>query len=130
MTNGHCPSWRDPRVLLILFSVFLCGVTAGGLIMRYGVHEWAHQPAPALPADIKAASLERLTKDLDLTPEQTRNLEMVLDDFVKYVQMLQAQMDDVRANGKQRILMILNDKQKKKFENMLADVQSRQRAAR
>ena len=130
MTNGHCPSWRDPRVLLILFSVFLCGVTAGGFIMRYGVHEWTHKAAPTLPADIKAASVERLTKDLNLTPEQARNLEVVLDDFVKYVQMLQAQMDDVRATGKQRIMMILNDEQKKKFENMLVEVQARQGPAR
>jgi hypothetical protein len=50
----------------------------------------------------------------------------VLDDFVMYYQTLQAQMDDVRATGKSRIMKILHDDQQQKFERMLADLQTKQ----
>jgi hypothetical protein len=54
-------------------------------------------------------------------------METVLDDFVMYVQMLQAQMDDVRANGKARIMRVLDERQKKKFEKMLVGLQQARR---
>jgi hypothetical protein len=43
-----------------------------------------------------------------------------------YYQTLQGQMDEVRASGKDRIMRVLNDEQKKKFERMIADLQSKQ----
>jgi hypothetical protein len=52
-------------------------------------------------------------------------METVLDDFVTYYQTLQAQMDDVRATGKQRILRILKDDQKQKFEKMIGELQNK-----
>ena len=36
-----------------------------------------------------------------------------------FYQSLQSQMDDVRANGKQRILQMLNEEQRKKFEKRI-----------
>ena len=50
----------------------------------------------------------------------------VLDDFMTYFQTLQAQMDDVRATGKQRIMKILNEDQKQRFEKLLSKLQTRQ----
>ncbi len=71
--------------------------------------------------------MQRLTSELDLTPTQQAELETVLDDFVMYVQTLQAQMDDVRGSGKARIMRVLDEQQKKKFEKMLGQVQQAQR---
>ena len=113
--------------IVTLALVFLCGLLAGGLTMRYGIHQWLHKKGTPLPGSDKEISLQRLTRELDLTPEQSRRLEVVLDDFVKYVQTLQAQMDDVRATGKERIMLILNDEQKGKFETMLNGLQARSR---
>jgi len=45
-----------------------------------------------------------------------------------YYQTLQEQMNEVRSNGKSRILQILNDDQKQKFSRMISDVQSKQQA--
>jgi hypothetical protein len=70
-------------------------------------------------------SLQRFKKELDLTPEQAVEMERVLDDFVMYYQTLQAQMDDVRATGKQRILKILKEHQKQRFEKMMEEIQSK-----
>ena len=69
---------------------------------------------------------ERFRKELTLTDDQTREVAEVLDDFVKYYQTLQAQMDDVRANGKDRIVNILNPEQRDKFSRMMTELQSRQ----
>jgi len=127
MPSDPCASWRNPRVLLTLTLVFLCGLLAGGVSIRYGIHQWTQKKGTPLPGNDKEISLQRLTRELDLTAEQSKRLEVVLDDFVKYVQTLQAQMDDVRATGKERIMRILDDEQKKKFEAMLDGLQARNR---
>jgi hypothetical protein len=126
MTDNNCPApWRNPRVLLTLGLVFLCGLTAGGLVMRFSVHQAMHTPEPYWQEGGKEISLQRLSNELDLTPAQRQHLEMVLDDFMMYVQTLQSQMDEVRALGKDRILRILDDEQKGKFEEMLGELQAK-----
>ncbi len=48
-------------------------------------------------------------------------MEIVLDDFMKYIHDLQVQMDEIRSHGRDQILKILDDEQKKKFETVLAN---------
>jgi hypothetical protein len=92
--------------------------------MRYGIHDLMHKPEPFWQDGGREISLQRLSHELELTPVQTQHLAMVLDDFMMYIQMLQAQMDEVRANGKERILRILNDEQKERFNKLLGQVQA------
>lgn len=125
--NQTASCWK-PKILLSLALIFLCGAASGALVMRLVVHNVVRDAELNSKPDVEKA-LDRMTKDLDLTSEQRRELETVLDDFVMYVQSVQAQMEDVRATGKQRILRILNDKQRQKFEKMLTDVQSRRDSA-
>jgi hypothetical protein len=112
------PSWRNPKILAILMLVFLCGATAGALTMRLG-RSYAGKP----PAEksYEQVSLQRMKRELALTPEQTAKLEMVLDDYGKYYQDLLDQLNSVRANGKQNVLRVLNDDQKLKFEKMMKE---------
>ncbi len=93
--------------------------------MGTAFHHWpgASHLAPSWREGGKEISLLRFKKELALTPAQTEELELVLDDFMKYYQMLQSQMDDVRAMGKTRILRVLDDAQKRKFEKMLSEMQ-------
>lgn len=119
-------TWQNPRVLCILLLVFLCGATAGALTVRLGASPPTRRAGPYWKEAGKEISLERFRKELDLTPEQARQMEAELDDFMMYYQMLQAQMDEMRSNGKARVLRILNGDQKKKFEKMLSDLQSKQ----
>lgn len=74
----------------------------------------------------KKDMLARFQKELDLSPQQVEKIEIVLDDFMKYVHDLQVQMDETRSHGKDQILKILDDDQKKKFEKLLANSQPRQ----
>jgi hypothetical protein len=113
----------SPRFLLSVALIFLCGTMVGAL----GVRFLPGGRCPAQPAIYqdggKQLSLERLTKELDLSQRQQAELETVLDDFVMYVQTIQAQMDDVRVTGKSRIMRVLDDQQKRKFENLLNEWQ-------
>jgi hypothetical protein len=121
-------AWRNPRILLTLLIVFLCGASAGMLGMALGQHRVTRAAAqqPLWKEAGKEISLEHFKTELDLTPAQTEQLETILDDFFTYYHTLQAQLDDVRASGKQKIMRVLDENQKRKFEKMLAESQDRQ----
>jgi len=126
MMQEDCPSWRTPRILLTLLLLFLSGSVAGGLATRYGLPTFIYKPMPYWREGGRQISLTNLKKELNLTAEQARQIEEVLDDFVMYYQTLQAQMDDVRSNGKSRIVRVLTPEQQERFKAMLSDVQARQ----
>lgn len=126
MFSDNCAGWRNPRVLATLFVVFLFGASVGALAMRAGLHQVLHRPGPYWKEGGKEISLQRFKKELDLTPVQEQQMETVLDDFMMYYQTLQGQMDEVRASGKDRIVRILSEDQRKKFERMMNDLQARQ----
>jgi Spy/CpxP family protein refolding chaperone len=112
-------SWRNPRILALLVLIFLCGALAGAITMRAGLHDKLHRSAAAYWRDGKNEfSYETLRKELNLTDEQCARLKTVLDDFVKYHDDLEAQIEDVRATGRNRILQILTPEQRQKFEQL------------
>lgn len=126
MTNRA--SWQNPRILGTLLLVFLCGATAGALTMRLASSARTSaikEKERSINLGGKDISLQKLKKELDLSPEQTSRLEMVLDDYTKYYQEVMEQMASVRATGKANIMRVLNDDQKKTFEKLLADLQNK-----
>ncbi|MCA2967866.1 MAG: hypothetical protein INH43_05065 [Acidobacteriaceae bacterium] len=122
MTRSSAP-WKNPQILVTLALVFLCGGVAGALVYRV-----ASQSVKAVSwnESNKDVTLKRLQKELNLTPEQTAEIETVLDDFTMYYQMLQAQMDEVRATGKSRIDQLLTEEQRKRFNRIMSDFRERQ----
>jgi hypothetical protein len=126
MSSGAPSPWRNPRILFILFLVFLTGSAAGALAMRYSQKTVVVKPPPSLKENGKEISLLRLKKELNLTKEQAAEVETILDDFMLYFQTLQTQIDDVRANGKDRIMALLNPEQRERFEQMLSEIQAKQ----
>lgn len=117
----HTAPWRNPRVLYTLLCVFLSGAVAGAMIMRMGSPPERHVSGPYWKQGAREISLHKFKKELNLSSEQAKQMETVLDDFVMYYQSLQAQMDDVRSTGRERILRILREDQKNKFEKMIGD---------
>jgi hypothetical protein len=97
---------------LTLTLVFLTGVLAGAVAMNLGAHKYIHRSAPFWTDGGKDVWLHRWQKDLDLTPEQTQQMTVILDDFGTYYR-------NVLSDGKGRILRILNDDQKRKFDKMI-----------
>jgi Spy/CpxP family protein refolding chaperone len=112
-------SWQNPRILALLLLIFLCGALAGALTMRSSLHTKMHQAAAYWKSDSpELFSYDRLKRELNLTPEQSERLKTILDDFVKYHEDLEAQIEDVRATGKNRIVQMLTAEQRQKFNKL------------
>jgi hypothetical protein len=103
-------------VLVVLALIFLCGAAIGAAVTRTYLHSKMF-PAPEQHAIEQARrfGLQGLKTELHLTPEQERAITKILDDYGKYYQNIEDQRDDVAEMGRQRILEVLNDQQKKRF---------------
>jgi Spy/CpxP family protein refolding chaperone len=112
------PTWQNPRILTLLILVFLTGAMAGAIGMRAGLHDKLHQSAAYWRGEKAEFSYDQLRKDLNLSPEQSERLKTILDDFVKYHQDLEAQIEDVRATGRNRIVQMLTPEQRTRFEQL------------
>ena len=118
------PSWHNPRVLILLLTIFLCGAAAGALTVRLA------SPTPVVSGGSWSAggrewTLQMMRAELNLTPDQAAQIETILDEFVLYYQNLQGQMDDFRSEGKARILRILTPEQRARFEKMMTKTSAR-----
>jgi Spy/CpxP family protein refolding chaperone len=112
------PSWQNPRILTTLVLVFLTGALAGAIGMQEGLHAQLHRGATYWRGDKAEFSYQRLKTELNLTPDQSERLKTILDDFAKYHEDLEAQIEDVRATGRNRIVQILTPEQRKRFEKL------------
>jgi Spy/CpxP family protein refolding chaperone len=110
------PMWVSPKMkgFSVLALVFLCGAVVGALAMNMGHTALHHRPF--WDGSVKAEYLKTIQKQLDLTPDQTTQMASILDDFAKYYQ-------TVLSDGRSRIMNILNDEQKRKFERILKERQ-------
>jgi len=118
------PSIGNPRIASTLLLVFLAGAAAGMLGMRYGLHDRLHRVAAASPPreSSRNAVLQDFRTKLDLSPEQTDQIAVVLEDFSHYYESLQDQLDDLRSTGHSRIVQILQPGQREKFEKMMTEL--------
>jgi Spy/CpxP family protein refolding chaperone len=109
----------DPRLVcaVTVSLVFLCGAAAGALAMNLGVHNRLHQPAFDTAAG-KALYFERMQKDLDLTPAQAEQMQSILNDMWQYYR-------TVLSDSKARVEQVLTEEQRRKFERLLQEHQSR-----
>jgi hypothetical protein len=123
------PDGKNPKIIGTLVLVFLAGAAAGALGMQFGLHERMHRAVAAAsvkPARRVAANdalMQRFKTELNLSGEQTEKLAMVLGDYRHYYESLQDQLDDVRSTGKKRILLILDQDQRARFERIMGDLQ-------
>jgi len=115
MATTRAGAWQTSRLacVMTISLVFLSGAVAGAVAMNLGAHKWMHRPAaPFWTEGGKDVWLQRWKKDLNLSPEQTQKMTVILDDFGLYYR-------NVLSDGKARILQILNEDQKKKFDLLL-----------
>jgi hypothetical protein len=112
-------AWLNPRILTTLAMVFLCGALAGAITMRTTFRDRGPRSSSVYWQDDRTGfSYDTLRKELNLTPQQSERLKVILDDFVKYHQDLEAQIEDVRATGRNRILQMLTPEQRRRFEKL------------
>lgn len=110
-TAAALPRPAERMAIISFVLVFLCGLVLGVVIMSFS-HVRLHGATPA--ADGMSMSVTEWKERLDLTDQQTSQLQSILDDFAHYY-------DNVLADGNSRIMQILNDDQRRKFQRMLQD---------
>lgn len=116
MTNNR--TGREATVLVIV--VFVLGVVLGSLGTHFWeVRAWGARLASGEHIDI----FEQLTQQIELTPDQQKQLTGIIDDTrakwrVLY-QPLEAQHEEIRQQGRDRIRAILTLEQRPKFEEFV-----------
>lgn len=115
---GFSRAW-DPKVacMVTLTLVFLCGAAAGAVVMNFGVHSRMHQPSFDT-ASGRELYFSRMKRELDLTPAQQEQMESILNDFWQYYR-------TVLSDSKFKVEQILNEEQRRKFERILQERQSK-----
>lgn len=117
------PAWKNPQILLTLSLVFCCGALAGAVIYKLVSQPVsAKQVAASWKDSTKEQTLQRMKRELDLSPDQAAEIETALDDFALYYQMLHAQMEEVMSTSKSRIDQVLNEEQRKKFSRIMNEL--------
>ena len=124
------PASKNLKVIGTLVVVFLAGSAVGALTMQLGLHDRMHRtvsaasaPTPVHKAATNDALVQRFKTELNLSGDQTEKIAMVLDDYRQYYQSLEDQLDDVRSTGKTRIMQILDEQQRAKFEKIMGNLQ-------
>lgn len=104
----------------VLLAVFILGGLVGAASYRaYRTRTVAAaKSAPFWTEAGRAHSLQKWKQELNLTTEQEREIEQILDDFTMYYR-------SVLSDGRTKIVTILNDVQRKKFEKMVLDSSAR-----
>lgn len=116
MATTRAPAWQGSRLVCIMAVtlVFMTGAIAGAVAMNLGAHKLMHRSVPFWTEGGKEVWLQRWKKELNLTPEQSQEMTTILDDFGLYYR-------NVLSDGKSRILRILNEDQKRKFNKLLEE---------
>jgi uncharacterized membrane protein len=106
------PRPAERIAILSLVLVFLCGAVVGAVVMSISGHAGLHGTLPVAAGF--SMSVREWKEQLNLTDQQTVQLTSILDDFSHYY-------DNVLADGQTRIVQILNEEQRRRFEQMLRD---------
>jgi len=121
------------RALLYVLLVFFSGSIAGALGMHLVEHFWLHPQqaaaAPNWPAD-RQYYIEQFKKELNLTDDQSKRLESILDDTMKQYEDLHSFTHRVRDDGLMQIRAMLDDNQRKQFDELTRRIETPEQRAK
>ncbi len=111
------------RAAIWVAVVFLLGASLGGLVGYVFAHRSVSANTPLSAQERRAKKVEELTRVADLTPEQRQQLEAILmqlhSEYKALHEQSDAQIDQARQQGRNRIRAILTPEQQPKFEEFL-----------
>jgi len=120
----------------LFFVVFLLGVLLGGV----GVHLWGErvlgEPKPVNTNPNRAQVIAQCTHELQLTPDEQKQMIAIIDDTrAKWAALyapLDPQKEQIRLEGRAHIRAILTPEQQVKFDDFMRriDEQRKKDAAR
>lgn len=114
------------RACAVIYTtvVFLAGAVSGALLMNVTEHFWLHPQGHAIPAAVMRQPseqhhyVEQFKKELNLSDAQARQVEGILDETVRQYHDLRSFSYHVREDGIARIRAILDDNQRKRFDDI------------
>jgi len=112
---------RSEAAVLVLI-VFLLGMIAGGTANHlWGERVWGKQLPPAQAT--REQIVDKMTRELSLTPDQAKQFGDIVDDTRSKIHAdytaADAQRDQLRAAGRDRIRAILTADQRPKFDAIM-----------
>lgn len=112
---------RSCEAGVLILVVFLLGVLLGGVgDHMWGGHLWNHGQTNVSHRD---RIIGALTHDLQLTPDQLKQVTSIVDDTQSQIHTLygtlDAQREQIRQQARERIRAVLTDAQKTKFDAFL-----------
>ena len=121
MSEARLLACRE-KAFAILAIVFVAGLATGVFGLRAYDNHAAGPIVDNPPHQQTVVALERLNRDLSLTPEQAEKLQIILDEHIMMEADLMAQMRALQQQGREEILKVLEPEQRAKFETMLHSV--------
>jgi Spy/CpxP family protein refolding chaperone len=118
MANAKTRSEAAVLVLIVFLLGAIAGATANHL---WGERVWGKQLPPAPPT--REQIVEHMTKELNLTPDQQQQFGAIVDDTRSKIHSdyaaADAQRDQLRMAGRDRIRAILTPEQRPKFDALM-----------
>jgi Spy/CpxP family protein refolding chaperone len=110
---------KSGEAAVIVLVVFVLGVLLGGVGDHlWGVRVWGSQPRPLTHRDM---IIDELTHELNLTPNQVKQVAAAVDqkqtEINKLYAPLESERDQIRQEGREQIRALLTPEQQRKFEN-------------
>jgi Spy/CpxP family protein refolding chaperone len=109
---------------ILFLVVFLLGMVFGGLGNHlWGQRVWGEQPAPVNIHPTRDQVIAQCTHELQLTPDQQKQLISIIDDTRAKWNALYAPLDgqreQIRQDGRAHIRAILTPEQQVKFDDFM-----------
>jgi Spy/CpxP family protein refolding chaperone len=123
--NNPTASRTRTEAAVLVFVVFLLGVLVGGLGGHlWGERVWGHSaPARHSGPPSREQIVTDLTRELQLTPDQQKQIGAIIDDTRAQVHAVyapaDAQHEQIRQQGRARIRAILTGDQQPKFDALM-----------
>ena len=119
----------------LVFVVFLLGVLLGGVGNHlWGSRVWGNQVSPAGTPPSREQVLANFNRELELTPDQQKQLGSILDDSRSKFRTLDRSLDpqrmQIRDQSRAQMRALLTPEQQPKFDAFLQRQDSHRRGER
>ena len=120
MTSGQTKT----RAALWLAAVFVAGTVLGAAATRFHSAHWDGRGRPT-GLEYRSRALNSLTESLGLDARQQEQVETILDELGERFRLvreaIEPEMDAIRTEGDERIMALLDARQRAEYEVMLVE---------
>ena len=110
------------KATLFVVLIFLCGALTGAVTTNLWVKAQTSVRAARAdsPSATRVRSVEWFTQQLNLSPDQARQLTQILDETRTTFREKEGEIESIREQARNRIRAILDEVQRAKYEELRA----------